>query len=262
MAARLEASALRQQKDEANRRELIAGISHDLRTPLTSIKGYLEGLETGVASTGEMRRRYFTTIKNKTGDMEHIIEQLFLFSKLDMDEFPLALRRVSLVPLIADMITEVTDEYGQRGLAVSFLERRENTAEYTEICVSIDTDVSTDTYVSADTYLLHNVCINILENSVRYKTKEKGAVEISVAATYEFVVLRFDDDGPGVPADALPNLFDVFYRADPARSAKGSGLGLAISRKIIERMGGTIHAELPAAGGLAIVIRLPVMRDI
>ena len=250
MAARLEASALRQQKDEANRRELIAGISHDLRTPLTSIKGYLEGLETGVASTGEMRCRYFTTIKNKTGDMEHIIEQLFLFSKLDMDEFPLALRRVSLVPLIADMIAEVTEEYRQRGLAVSFLENRGNTAEYTNVCVSIDT------------YWLRNVCINIFENSVRYKTTENGAVEISVVTSDEFVVLRFDDDGPGVPADALPNLFDVFYRADPARSAKGSGLGLAISRKIIERMGGTIHAELPAAGGLAIVIRLPVMQDI
>ena len=250
MAARLEASAARKQKDEANRRELIAGISHDLRTPLTSIKGYLEGLETGVASTPEMRHNYFTIIKNKTGDMEHIIEQLFLFSKLDMDEFPLALRRVSLAPLVSDMIEEAATEYAQRGLAVRFTESREDVA------------LSADTDVSIDTYWLRNVCVNILENSVRYKTKETGAVEISAAIVNDSVFLRFADDGPGVQPDALPNLFDVFYRADSSRSVKGSGLGLAISKKIIERMGGAIHAELPASGGLAIIIRLPIAREI
>jgi signal transduction histidine kinase len=247
MAARLHASAARKQKDEANRRELIAGISHDLRTPLTSIKGYLEGLETGVASTPEMRHNYFTIIKNKTGDMEHIIEQLFLFSKLDMDEFPLTMRRVFLMPLISDMIDDsgvsTHEEYGRRGLAVRFTPCRENVEIY------------------ADTLWLHNVCGNILENSVRYKTKEKGTVEISCNVVNDSVFLRFADDGPGVPAEALPNLFDVFYRVDPSRSAKGSGLGLAISKKIIERMGGAIYAELPAGGGLAIVVRLPIARD-
>jgi signal transduction histidine kinase len=237
MAARLETS-------EANRRELLAGISHDLRTPLTSIKGYLEGLETGVASTPEMRNNYFTVIKNRTADMEHIIEQLLLFSKLDMDEFPLALRSVPLVPVIADMIEEVTEEYDQRGLAVHITE------SHRDVCVL------------ADTLWLHNVIVNILENSVRYKTKERGTMEISADVVNDFVFLRFSDDGPGVSSVALPKLFDVFYRADPSRSIKGSGLGLAVSRKIIERMGGAIHAELPASGGLAVVIRLPIIRDV
>ncbi|MDR2796463.1 MAG: HAMP domain-containing histidine kinase [Spirochaetaceae bacterium] len=243
MAARLEASAARKQKDEANRRELIAGISHDLRTPLTSIKGYLEGLEAGVASTPEMRDNYFTTIKNKTADMEHIIEQLFLFSKLDMDEFPLAPRRVPLMPVLSDMIEEVAREYDQRGLAVHIAE------SHLDVCVQ------------ADTLWLHNVFINILENSVRYKTKERGAIEISAGVVNDSIFLRFADDGPGVSAEVLPQLFDVFYRADPSRSVKGSGLGLAISRKIVERMGGAIHAELPVSGGLAVVIRLPIERN-
>ncbi|MDR1106575.1 MAG: HAMP domain-containing histidine kinase [Treponema sp.] len=244
MAARLEASAAQKGRDEANRRELIAGISHDLRTPLTSIKGYLEGLESGVASTPEMRDNYFTTIKNKAADMEHIIERLFLFSKLDMDDFHLDLRRVALMPVIADMIEEVSPEYRQRGLAIHITENHR------------------EVFVLADTLLLRNVLVNILENSVRYKTKRAATMEISAAVVNASIMLRFADDGPGVNAGILPKLFDVFYRADPSRSIKGSGLGLAISKKIIERSGGAIYAELPYSGGLAVIIRLPIVQEL
>jgi signal transduction histidine kinase len=244
MAAWLEESAAQKQQDEANRRELLAGISHDLRTPLTSIKGYLEGLETGVASTPEIREQYFTSIKNKAVDMEYIIERLFLFSKLDMNEFPLVMRRVPLMQAIADMIEEIAREYDQRGLTIHSAEIRR------------------DVFVLADTLWLHNVLINILENSVRYKKRDRASMEISAVRVNNAVFLRFADDGPGVPTEVLPKLFDVFYRADPSRNIKGSGLGLAISKKIIERMGGDIHAELPKAGGLAIIIRLPVVEDI
>jgi signal transduction histidine kinase len=106
---------------------------------------------------------------------------------------------------------------------------------------------------------MRNVICNILENSAQYKAKERGNIEISAAAVNNTVLLRFADDGPGVKHEALENLFNVFYRADPSRNTKGSGLGLAISAKIIERMGGSIHAELPAAGGLAVVITLPLL---
>jgi signal transduction histidine kinase len=243
MAARLEESAAQKRQDEANRRELLAGISHDLRTPLTSIKGYLEGLETGVASTPEIREQYFAAIKNKTVDMEYIIERLFLFSKLDMNEFPLTLRRVPLMRAITDMIEEIAREYDQRGLAIH--------AE----------EISRDVFILADTFWLHNVLINILENSVRYKKADRASMEISAARVNNAVLLRFADNGPGVSAEALPKLFDIFYRADPSRSIKGSGLGLAISRKIIEHMDGAIYAELPDAGGLAIIIRLPIVES-
>ncbi|MDR1173929.1 MAG: HAMP domain-containing histidine kinase, partial [Treponema sp.] len=241
MAARLEESAAQKQQDEENRRELLAGISHDLRTPLTSIKGYLEGLETGVASTPEIRNQYFTAIKNKTVDMEYIIERLFLFSKLDMNEFPLTLRRIPLMQVITDMTEEIAREYDQRGLTI----------HCAETC--------RDAFVLADTIWLHNVLINILENSVRYKKTDRASMEISADKVNNAVFLRLSDDGPGVSAEALPKLFDVFYRADPSRNMKGSGLGLAISRKIIERMGGDIHAELPKDGGLAVIIRLPIV---
>jgi len=240
MAAQLEASTAQRLKDEANRRELLAGVSHDLRTPLTTISGYLDGLESGVASTPEMREKYLHTIKNKTIDMQRIIEQLFLFSKLDMDEFPFSPGRFELTRALSDMVEELTEEYAARGL---------------EVIINVSPQ---NVFVNADVSHFRRVVINILENSAKYKEKETGRVEISFSADNNFAQIRFADNGPGVSQDALPNLFNVFYRADPSRHTKGSGLGLAISAKIIERSGGTIHAENADSGGLAIVIRLPV----
>jgi signal transduction histidine kinase len=245
MAEKLEISAAQHKKDETNRRELIAGISHDLRTPLTSIKGCIEGIETGVAATPEMKEKYLTIIKNKAAAMEHIIEQLFLFSKLDMDEFPITIRRVDIVSAVSDMIEDSLSEYEKRGLSIRLTEMPQNI------------------YVYADVLMLRNVIINILENSVKYKTKERCKMEISITMTDNCVLLRLADDGPGVQADMLPKLFDVFYRTDPARSkngyeAGGSGLGLAISLKIMERMGGKIYADLPITGGLTVIIELPI----
>ena len=245
MAEKLETAADQKKKDEANRRELIAGISHDLRTPLTSIKGCIEGIETGVAATPEMKEKYLAIIKKKTIDIEHIIEQLFLFSKLDMNEFPLSMRRVDIARAVSDMIEDSAPEYERRGLSIKLAPIPQNM------------------YVNADMLMFRNVIINILENSVQYKTSDHGQMEISIAPVDGFVTLRMTDNGPGVQADMLPQLFDVFYRADPSRSTLGSGLGLAISGKIIERMDGKIYAEpsvreLPADGGLAIVIQLPL----
>jgi signal transduction histidine kinase len=242
MAAKLETSTAQQQKDEANRRELIAGIAHDLCTPLTSIKGYVEGIETGVASTPEMREKYLAIIKNKAADMEHIVEQLFFFSKLDMDEFPLAIRRANITLAVSDIVEDSIPEYASRGLAIK--------------CV----DMPKSLFVCADVLMLRNVIINILENSVKYKTTEHGKMEISAAVDNNSVLLRLADDGPGVQADMLPKLFDAFYRTDPSRSKLGSGLGLAISAKIIERMGGSMYAELPPTGGLAVIIQLPLQK--
>ena len=122
-------------------------------------------------------------------------------------------------------------------------------------------DLPQNLFVSADVRLLRNVVNNILENSVKYKTKEHGRIEINAAVEGDNILLRFEDDGPGVEADKLPKLLDVFFRTDPSRSDPGSGLGLAISAKIIQNMNGQIHAELALTGGLAIVIRLPLLQE-
>ena len=250
MAAKLEASAVERKKNEDNRRELLAGISHDLRTPLTAIKGYLEVLESDVASTPAMRETYFSIIKKKTYDLEQIIEQLFLFSRLDMNEFPITLRPVAIAQVIQGIMNEISEEYATRGLDIHL------------------GDLPPDMIISADILHLRSAILNILENSVKYKAKERGRIDISAAwdksvagsAAQDIITLRFTDDGPGVSEDALDKLFDSHYRADPSRSKKGSGLGLAISSKIFEYSGGWCRAELSQNGGLAIVISIPAQQ--
>jgi signal transduction histidine kinase len=243
MAERLEAMAAEHDKYEENRRELLAGISHDLRTPLTSIKAYLEGIEKEIASTREKREKYIAVIRNKTNNMEHIINQLFLFSKLDINDFPLGLKNFDMGLFIRDLASELSDDYFKRGLAIELSEITQNT------------------FVNIDPVLFHNVITNILENSLSYKDAERGRIEIRTGIVKTMVEIRLADDGPGVPKGSLEKLFNVFYRADPSRNNKdcrpGSGLGLAISQKIVNRMGGSMKAELPERG-LAIVIYLPL----
>lgn len=241
MAQRLLDSVKARQKDEANRKELIAGISHDLRTPLTSIKAYVEGLETGVAATPETQKRYLDTIKNKTSDLEHIVSQLFLFSKLDIGEFPLYLEKVDIGEEISNIAANLFEEYKEKGLIITIMQNVKG------ICIQ------------ADIVQLRNAVINVLENSVKYKNKEQGEMKISCEDKDKYVEIRLEDNGPGVSDEALEKLFDVFYRTDSSRSnpSKGSGLGLSITAKILEQLGGAIKAENVAEGGLAIIMTLP-----
>jgi signal transduction histidine kinase len=241
MAQRLQNSEDARTRNEESRKELIAGISHDLRTPLTAIKAYLEGIEKGVAQTPEHRQKYFDTIKDKTEDLERIINQLFLFSKLETNEFPVNTERVNIGRAVAKMIDDISEEYAHKGLSLNMARPVPN----------VDAQV--------DMTLFRSVISNVLENSVKYKTAEIGKVYVCVMRENGDCVIRISDNGPGVRADALSKLFDVFYRADPSRSTKGSGLGLAIGAKIMKRMNGGIIAELPAGGGLTICLRLPII---
>ena len=240
MAAQLDASAIQRTKDEANRRELLAGISHDLRTPLASINGYLDGLESGVASTPQMREKYFSTIKKNSKGMEHIIEQLFLFSKLDMDEFSFNMSRFDIVSAISDMVEEVTEKFEMEGLVINL------------------TECDNKIYIYGDVIYLRRVFMNIFENSLKYKEHNTGHLEVSVLNDINFVRIKLFDDGPGVNPEVLSNLFNAFYRCDPSRHTTGSGLGLAICAKIIEHLGGTISAENGKTSGLVIIINLSI----
>jgi len=244
MASRLLEMVHARQRDEQNRKELIAGISHDLRTPLTSIKAYIEGLQTGIATTPEMQAQYLATIQRKTEDIEYIISQLFLFSKMDIGEFPLHLETVDLGDELGKLVTGLADEYRGRGLAIS-LEKNAHGA-----------------LVSIDPVQFRNVVQNVLDNCVKYCGREDARAELSCCADQDRVWITIRDNGPGVPNEMLPQLFDVFYRGDMSRHnpSQGSGLGLAISSKIIERLQGSITAENAAEGGLCITISLPLAR--
>lgn len=244
MAGHLKDMVSRRQKDDDNRRELIAGISHDLRTPLTSLKGYVIGLETGIDSTPEIRGRYLTVLKNKTEEIEHLVNQLFLFSKLDIGEFPIYPDLINLQEELVNFVEQGKAEYQEKGLEVILQEIPENI------------------YLSLDRVQFHHVLINIFENAVKYVDKDIKKITISCQVDQNQVKLRMKDNGPGVPRGALNQLFDVFYRVDKARNvtSNGSGIGLAISKKIVERMGGTITAENGIDEGLIMIVSFPMIK--
>jgi len=241
MAFRLSDMVRQRQIDESNRKELIAGISHDLKTPLTSIKGHVEGLRKGIASTPEMREKYLGIIQSKAEDMEYIISQLFLFSKMDIGEFPFNLEVVDIGDELDEMIAVFADEYRERGLAISLEEKTQGV------------------FVSIDTVQFRNVVQNILDNSAKYGGKENARAEIYCRGNENSVSITIKDNGPGVSEEMLKKMFEVFYRSDISRNnpGKGSGLGLAISSKIAERLNGSITAENARGGGLSVIITLP-----
>ena len=236
MATRLLESIEARRRDERSRKELIAGISHDLRTPLTSIKAYVEGLEQGVASTLKARKHYLDTIKNKTGNLEHIIDSLFLFSKLDTGEFPYNMEYVDLASTVSEIVGGLKEEYSDRGLDISPVRSRGRP------------------YANIDVVQMRCVIVNIFENSVKYKNKTRGRIDVEVIEEEGSVSLTISDDGPGVPGEVLSKLFDVFYRSDESRNdpGKGSGLGLAIAAKMVGHFGGSIEATNVPDGGLSI----------
>lgn len=242
MAERLQASIDRIQKDEESRKELLAGISHDIRSPLTSIQAYVEGLLDGIADTPEIRRRYLDTVRKKVKDIDRLVSQLFLFSKLDLDEYPVETASVRLDEMAVMLIQENRNEYTERGLNIEL------------------TGDSTQVMVKADPEQLHRVLVNIMDNSAKYKVNDVGHLYIEVKTIPGYGRIVLSDDGPGVPEEALPKLFNAFYRSDPARKnpAGGSGLGLAIAAKTINKMGGNIKAENRPQGGLSVTIDLPL----
>lgn len=240
MAARLKASVELLQQHEQSRKELLVGISHDLRSPLTSIRAYVEGLLDGVAKTPEAQRGYLDTIKSKAEDIDRMLAKIFLFSKMELGEYPDNPELLQLDDEVRQLVRALGTEYEENGLILS-------------------THTLAPATILADPDQLRRVLTNIMENSQKYKAKTIGHLNISLEEKDGGFCLSLCDDGPGVSEDALPHLFEVFYRSDPSRQNpnRGSGLGLAISANAVHRMNGTIMARSGENGGLEIVICLP-----
>lgn len=247
MASRLEESVAARSRDERSRRELIAGISHDLRTPLTSIKAYVEGLEHGVAADDATRARYLATIRSKADDLDHIISMLFKFAKLDTGEFPFRFESADVGAVTAEAVESARDDFARRGMPcdINFI------------------DDGGGARALIDEVQFRSVLGNLFTNSEKYSDKPRCAIDVRVAARDGSITIVVSDNGPGVPDGACEHIFDLFSRLDPARSSasKGSGLGLAISRKLIAQHGGTITASRAEMGGLAVTIVLPMLEE-
>lgn len=237
MAERLKKSVELTKKNEENRKELLLDISHDLRTPLTAIQAYVEGLMDGVAQTPEMQKKYLETIKRKATDIEKMVSSLFAYSKLDMEEFRTNMESVDVFSFLTDTVEPSKDEYEKKGLNILIAQ-----------CDGIKMNV--------DTELMRRVTVNLLENSLKYKDKAIGNMLITATAKNGRIAVKFEDDGPGVEDDKLDKIFEVFYRTDKARSntSGGNGIGLAFVKKAVEAMNGKVYAQRSSLGGLAIVI--------
>lgn len=221
------------QKYEKARTDMIAGISHDLRTPLTAIRGTVKALLDGVASTPERQKKFLETAYRRTGDMDILLKQLFYMSKLETGNMPLDIIAIEISGFIKNYVK------GKQELL-------EN--EQTEIIV--DTNRITG-YVSADAKQLHRIFDNLLENSIKYGGVTPLKVKITLERTENGFSICFSDNGVGVAEEKLPFIFDEFYRVDESRNKKdGNGLGLYIVKYLMEAMGGSVRAE--NAGGLAI----------
>lgn len=246
MRERLKKSIKVQLQYEENRKELISNISHDLKTPITAIKGYIEGIRDGVADTPEKTSKYINTIYTKASDVDKLIDELFLYSKLDLNKFSFNFTKVNVYQYIEDCIEELHFHLQKKNITIN------------QYPISGE-----PVYVIADVQQLKRVFINIIENAVKYMDKEIGEINIMIMQDESSVIIEIKDNGQGIPNEALPYIFDRFYRADPARniSTGGSGLGLSIAKKIIEQHGGYIRAHSVEGEGTSMVFTLKKYRS-
>ena len=212
--------------DKENK-ELISNISHDLKTPITAVKGYVEGIMDGVADTPEKMNRYVRTIYNKTNEMDHLINELTFYSKIDTNRIPYTFSKLNVEDYFSDCAEELGLEMETRGIELVY-------ANYVE----------KDVQVIADGEQIRRVIHNIVSNAIKYMEKPKGIIQLRVKDVGDFIQVEIEDNGKGIAAKDLPYIFDRFYRTDVSRNSSkgGSGIGLSIVKKIMEDHGGKVWA--------------------
>ncbi len=227
MRQRLKESAEEKLEAEKQNRILISNISHDLKTPLTAIKGYVEGIMDGVADTPEKVDRYMRTIYSKAMDMDRLLNELTLYSKIDTNRIPYNFNHIHVADYFGDCIEEIGLELEAEHIGLSYFNY-----------------AGDDVQVIADPEQLKRVIDNIIGNSVKYMDKEHGLINIRIKDVGDFIQVEIEDNGKGIGQKDLPFIFDRFYRTDASRNSAtgGSGIGLSIVKKIIEDHGGKIWA--------------------
>ena len=227
MRKRLKESTSEKIEYDKRSKELISNISHDLKTPITAIKGYVEGIMDGVADTPEKMDRYIRTIYNKADDMDKLINELTLYSKIDSNRIPYNFNTISVSDYFDDCAEELKIDLEARDIKFDYLNY-----------------VESDVKIIADAEQLKRVINNIVSNSAKYMDKRHKTIHLRVKDVGDFVQVEIEDNGKGIGAKELPHIFERFYRTDASRNSAtgGSGIGLSIVKKIIEEHGGKIWA--------------------
>ena len=225
MRCRLKESTEEKLAAEKENKVLISNISHDLKTPITAIKGYVEGIMDGVADTPQKQEKYIRTIYTKANEMDTLINELTLYSKIDTNRIPYNFKRITVSDYFNDCVEEVGMDLEAKNIKLTYIDYA-------------DADVQ----IIADPEQLRRVMNNIISNSIKYLDKEQGFINIRIRDVGDFIQVEIEDNGRGIGAKDLPYIFDRFYRTDASRNSStgGSGIGLSIVKKIIEDHGGKI----------------------
>lgn len=225
MRKRLKANAEEKVLSDNQNKELISNISHDLKTPITAIKGYVEGLMDGVADTPEKQSKYLQTIYSKANDMDHLINELTFYSKIDTNKIPYNFNRIHVVDYFSDCAEDLSRELEEENIDFSY-----------------NNYVDDDVQIIADAEQIKRVINNIIGNSKKYSDKNKTKIRMTIKDVGDFIQVEIEDNGKGIATKDLPYIFDRFYRTDASRNSSkgGSGIGLSIVKKIMEDHGGKI----------------------
>lgn len=241
MAVETKRFAVKVNHIDERRKQFLLSISHDLRSPMTSIIAYVQGLLDGIARDEEKKRQYLEVIKEKSLEIDRMVNRIFTYAKLDSKEYVLDTKSIDIGKYMKHYVEEVSREYEKKDF-------------------SIQLNLVSSANIMADTDMLDRICTNLIENAYKYNDKEKGEIKITVKAGPENVKITFLDNGPGVSDAEMSHLWDVFYRTDHARKNPGqsNGIGLAIVKRAVELMKGKVEAKNGKNGGLSVIIRIPV----
>ena len=228
MRKRLKYNAEENVRRDSESKELISNISHDLKTPITAIKGYVEGIMDGVADTDEKMDRYIRTIYTKACDMDNLINELTFYAKVDSDKINYNFIKLNLTEYFNDCIDEIGVDLESRNIELKYIN-----------------ELDKETAIVADPEQFKRVINNIINNSMKYMEINNGVVEIHLYNEGDDVHIDISDNGKGISQKDIGHIFDRFYRSDTSRNSRtgGSGIGLSIVKKIIIDHGGSITAE-------------------
>lgn len=241
MRLRLRASLEKQVEFEHSRQQLIASVSHDLKTPLTSIQGYVELLSDDIVEDPETQKAYLDIIRSKSAQLNHLIDDLFTFTKMNLDEFVIELTPMDTGALFEFMLSEKE---------MDFLERL--------VDLQVDRPIPS-VQIAADAPRLHQVLDNLISNAEKFT---KTYIRIYTRITPDYFEWFVEDDGIGIAQEELSRIFEHFYKVDKSRtySSRGTGLGLAICKQIVEAHGGTISVRSRVGVGTTFKVKLPILK--
>lgn len=247
MRKRLKQSSEEKLAFDKENRELISNISHDLKTPITAVKGYVEGIMDGVADTPEKMNRYIRTIYTKANEMDRLINELTFYSKIDTNRIPYTFNKIHVKDYFEDCIDDLSVELESSGVSLTYFDYLEE-----------------DAIVIADAEQLKRVINNIISNSLKYMNKPKGVINIRLRDVGDFIQIEIEDNGKGIAQKDLANIFDRFYRTDASRNSSkgGSGIGLSIVKKIMEDHGGQVWATSKEGTGTTMYLALRKYQEV